>query len=393
MADFPEALLALHRANREPAPTLTVLGKLLQNIADNPGEEKYRTVKRENKAIRGRILDVKGGEAALVAAGFQPVSGKKKKNKKNNPTTLIVFFPSHLSPWILNLKPNASESNGVTLMNHTLVYTETTGGLCAQDGADLLKFSGTGADAAARAGEVAAAPAAHTAERMSILAAERAAVRAKENAERDRLRAQLEADKKERAARPKAVTAVECDFFFFFFFFFFFISLFHFFLDLAPSRLTFVSTTTITQTTQHAKQLPNGGKGGMSVASTAGGASGGGGRGGGGSGNVQSITSKEQLDALLAGETRPVVVDFYADWCGPCKVIAPLFEQLAAAKKGRVVFCRVNVDDVADGAGERGVTAMPTFHAYVSNSKIGELRGADEAGLTALVDKAEAAAR
>jgi thioredoxin 1 len=131
----------------------------------------------------------------------------------------------------------------------------------------------------------------------------------------------------------------------------------------------------------------------MSVASTAGGASGSGGRGGGGSGNVQSITSKEQLDALLAGETRPVVVDFYADWCGPCKVIAPLFEQLAAAKKGRVVFCRVNVDDVADGAGERGVTAMPTFHAYVSNSKIGELRGADEAGLTALVDKAEAAAR
>jgi hypothetical protein len=92
MADFPEALLALHRANREPAPTLTVLGKLLQNIADNPGEEKYRTVKRENKAIRGRILDVKGGEAALVAAGFQPVSGKKKKKKKTIQPLSSFFF-------------------------------------------------------------------------------------------------------------------------------------------------------------------------------------------------------------------------------------------------------------------------------------------------------------
>ncbi|KAI0534879.1 thioredoxin-like protein [Xylaria digitata] len=80
------------------------------------------------------------------------------------------------------------------------------------------------------------------------------------------------------------------------------------------------------------------------------------------SGNVHKVTSPAELRALLASTTY-VAVDFYADWCPPCRAIAPVFSQLADshAAKGQLAFAKVNVDHVKDVAGEFGVTAMPTF--------------------------------
>lgn len=73
---------------------------------------------------------------------------------------------------------------------------------------------------------------------------------------------------------------------------------------------------------------------------------------------VVPITSQQHFKSLVASSTY-VIVDFYADWCGPCKQISPIFEQLAnqEAKPGRLTFCKVNVDNQRDVAGTYGISA------------------------------------
>ena len=73
---------------------------------------------------------------------------------------------------------------------------------------------------------------------------------------------------------------------------------------------------------------------------------------------VISITSNQHFKSTVASSAY-TVVDFYADWCGPCKTISPIFEQLAAAesKPGKIVFCKVNVDSQRDVAGTYGISA------------------------------------
>lgn len=80
------------------------------------------------------------------------------------------------------------------------------------------------------------------------------------------------------------------------------------------------------------------------------------------SGNVHKVLKPADLDALLSSTTN-VVVDFYADWCPPCRAIAPVFSRLADqhATKGHLAFAKVNVDHVNDVAARYAISAMPTF--------------------------------
>jgi thioredoxin 1 len=73
---------------------------------------------------------------------------------------------------------------------------------------------------------------------------------------------------------------------------------------------------------------------------------------------VTPITSPTHLRTITSGNTY-TVIDFYADWCGPCKVISPIFEQLAAqeSKAGRLAFVKVDVDAQREVAGNYGVSA------------------------------------
>lgn len=80
------------------------------------------------------------------------------------------------------------------------------------------------------------------------------------------------------------------------------------------------------------------------------------------SGHVFKITTSNELDAVLKAN-KYVIVDFFADWCPPCRTIAPVFSQLADvnAVAGHLAFAKVNVDHVREVSGRYGVTAMPTF--------------------------------
>ncbi|KAF6822410.1 thioredoxin-like protein [Colletotrichum plurivorum] len=125
------------------------------------------------------------------------------------------------------------------------------------------------------------------------------------------------------------------------------------------------------------------------------------------SGKVYKIASAAELDGVLASNAS-VVVDFYADWCPPCRAIAPVFSELADkhAAEGRLAFAKVNVDHVNAVAGRYNVTAMPTFVffrdgkpqgvkaegvtprasvSFTGDGLVERVRGADRAALQAVV--------
>ncbi|KAI0354765.1 thioredoxin [Trametes cingulata] len=99
---------------------------------------------------------------------------------------------------------------------------------------------------------------------------------------------------------------------------------------------------------------------------------------------VKALTNLKEFQEAI-NQDRPVIIDFWATWCGPCKVISPVFEQLAG-KFENVEFYKVDVDEAQDIAQEVGVRAMPTFMAFKNGSKIGETVGANPPALQTLVN-------
>ncbi|KAH8409269.1 hypothetical protein KR009_011676, partial [Drosophila setifemur] len=74
------------------------------------------------------------------------------------------------------------------------------------------------------------------------------------------------------------------------------------------------------------------------------------------------VRNQDDLDVQLEqAQDKLVVIDFFANWCGPCKVIAPKLEELAQQYSDRVVVLKVNVDDNEDITVEYNITSMPTF--------------------------------
>ncbi len=82
--------------------------------------------------------------------------------------------------------------------------------------------------------------------------------------------------------------------------------------------------------------------------------------------SVLEVTSNEFEEEILKSE-KPVLVDFYADWCGPCKMLAPIVEQVAT-ENNDVKVCRINVDDAQDLAVEYGIMSIPTL-VVIKNGK------------------------
>jgi len=92
---------------------------------------------------------------------------------------------------------------------------------------------------------------------------------------------------------------------------------------------------------------------------------------------VLEIASDSDFQPELTNAgTKLVVVDFFATWCGPCRNIAPVFEQYVA-KYPNAVFLKVDVDKCPETAAGAGVSAMPTFVFYRNKTKIDTQRGAD----------------
>ena len=89
----------------------------------------------------------------------------------------------------------------------------------------------------------------------------------------------------------------------------------------------------------------------------------------------------------LTQDNDKVVVDFYANWCPPCKRIKPVYGQLATDYKGKIVFSEVDVDRAKDISMNLNITAMPTFIFYKGGKEIERLKGANEAKLREALEK------
>ena len=72
----------------------------------------------------------------------------------------------------------------------------------------------------------------------------------------------------------------------------------------------------------------------------------------------------------------PVVLDCYADWCGPCKMMAPIVEELSGEYEGKVKFCKINVDEDVEPAMEYKVVSIPTFLFFKDGEKVNQAVGA-----------------
>jgi len=71
--------------------------------------------------------------------------------------------------------------------------------------------------------------------------------------------------------------------------------------------------------------------------------------------------SDGDFDAEVLNSKTPVLIDFFAEWCGPCKMMAPVLDEVARDYAGKIKVVKVDVDQAAETAARFGVTAMPTF--------------------------------
>jgi thioredoxin 1 len=87
------------------------------------------------------------------------------------------------------------------------------------------------------------------------------------------------------------------------------------------------------------------------------------------------IGSAEAFERIVLKGDRPVLVDFYADWCGPCRMLAPTIEKLAQEYQGRAIVAKVNVDSLPALAGRYGIQGIPAVLVFDKGREVQRLVG------------------
>jgi thioredoxin 1 len=90
--------------------------------------------------------------------------------------------------------------------------------------------------------------------------------------------------------------------------------------------------------------------------------------------NIVTLTV-ENFDQEVLKSSTPVLVDFWAEWCGPCKMVAPILDELASEYDGKVKIGKVNIDDHQSLASEYGIRAIPTLLLFKAGQVADQIVG------------------
>ena len=82
------------------------------------------------------------------------------------------------------------------------------------------------------------------------------------------------------------------------------------------------------------------------------------------------------FDREVLSSDVPVIVDFWAEWCMPCKMVAPVLQELASEYQGKLKVGKVNVDDQAELAGQYNIVSIPTLLVFKNGERVGQQVGA-----------------
>ena len=93
--------------------------------------------------------------------------------------------------------------------------------------------------------------------------------------------------------------------------------------------------------------------------------------------NIKDINQDQFIQEVVeVSKTTPVIVDFWAPWCGPCKQLTPALEKVVNNKNGKIILAKINVDENQEIAAQLNIQSIPTVYGFVDGKPIDAFQGA-----------------